>query len=45
MPVEETTTVTKGAAAGLFASLGDSYQCTYTIENNIKVTTYVKNGK
>lgn len=26
-------------------SLGGSYRCTYTIENGIQVTTYVKNGK
>lgn len=27
------------------SSLGNSYKCTYTIENGLKVTTYVKNGK
>ena len=26
-------------------SLGGSYRCTYTIENGMQVTTYVKNGK
>ena len=26
-------------------SLGGSYKCTYTIEEGMKVTTYVKNGK
>jgi len=41
----ETTTEEPESSPSNSLSLSGSYRCTYTIENGMQVTTYVKNGK